>query len=103
MGTTLVAVVFCGNRVSIGHIGGFPLLSPARRQVRAAHPDHSLLQERSKGHLTRTGQIFAEQESRDPRAGHRGSRTADIAEYRVEANDIFLLCSMVSPTWWMPR
>jgi protein phosphatase len=55
MGTTLVSVVFCGNRVSIGHIGDSRCYRLRGEKLEQLTHDHSLLQEQiDGGQLTRS-------------------------------------------------
>ena len=95
MGTTLVSVVFCGNRVSIGHIGDSRCYRLRGEKFEQLTHDHSLLQEQIDG-----GQLTAEQaryslnKNLVTRAlGIEAIVPADIVEYRVEAEDIYLLNS----------
>ncbi|TMH97571.1 MAG: serine/threonine-protein phosphatase [Betaproteobacteria bacterium] len=78
MGTTLVATVFFQNRVSIGHIGDSRCYRLRADRFEQLTHDHSLLQEQiDSGMLTRIEAVVP----------------ADIAEYRVEAEDVYVLCS----------
>jgi len=95
MGTTLVSLVFCGNRVSIGHIGDSRCYRLRGDKFEPLTRDHSLLQEQIDG-----GQISPEQaryslnKNLVTRAlGIEAIVPADISEYRVEADDIYLLNS----------
>jgi protein phosphatase len=95
MGTTLVSVVFCGNRVSIGHIGDSRCYRLRGDKFDQLTRDHSLLQEQIDG-----GQLTAEQAKYSlnknlvTRAlGIEAIVPADIVEYRAEADDIYLLNS----------
>src|SRR5215471_21214532 len=95
MGTTIVGVVFCGNRVSIGHIGDSRCYRLRGDKFEQLTRDHSLLQEQIDG-----GQLTVEQaryslnKNLVTRAlGIEAIVPADIVEYRAEANDIYLLNS----------
>ena len=95
MGTTIVSAVFCGNRVSIGHIGDSRCYRLRGEKFEQLTHDHSLLQEQID-----SGQISVEQAKYSlnknlvTRAlGIEAIVPADIAEYRLEPNDIYLLCS----------
>jgi len=95
MGTTLVCLVFCGNRVSIGHIGDSRCYRLRGDKFEPLTRDHSLLQEQIE-----SGQISPEQaryslnKNLVTRAlGIEAIVPPDIAEYRVEADDIYLLNS----------
>jgi protein phosphatase len=95
MGTTIVGVVFCGNRVSIGHIGDSRCYRLRGDKFEQITHDHSLLQEQIDG-----GQVTPEQaryslnKNLVTRAlGIEAIVPADIVEYRAEADDIYLLNS----------
>ena len=76
MGTTIVAAVFCGNRVSIGHIGDSRCYRLRGEKFEQLTRDHSLLQEQidSGAAHAGAGALLAQQEPRDARARHRGDR-----------------------------
>ncbi|MGI8896028.1 MAG: Stp1/IreP family PP2C-type Ser/Thr phosphatase [Casimicrobiaceae bacterium] len=95
MGTTIVATVFCGNRVSIGHIGDSRCYRLRGEKFEQLTHDHSLLQEQlDSGALTTAQARFSLNKNLVTRAlGIEAIVPADIAEYRMEANDIYLLCS----------
>ena len=86
MGTTIVGIVFCGNRVSIGHIGDSRCYRLRGEKFEQLTRDHSLLQEQIDG-----GQLTAEQaryslnKNLVTRAlGIEAIVPADIVEYRAE-------------------
>ncbi len=95
MGTTLVTAVFCGNRVSIGHIGDSRCYRMRGEKFEQLTHDHSLLQEQiDSGVLTPEQAKFSLNKNLVTRAlGIEAIVPADIVEYRVEADDIYLLCS----------
>jgi protein phosphatase len=95
MGTTLVAAVFCGSRVSIGHIGDSRCYRMRGDKFEQLTHDHSLLQEQiDSGVLTPEQAKYSLNKNLVTRAlGIEAIVPADIVEYRVEANDIYLLCS----------
>ena len=95
MGTTIVATVFHGNRVSIGHIGDSRCYRLRGEKFEQLTHDHSLLQEQiDSGQLTTEQAKYSLNKNLVTRAlGIEAIVPADIAEYRVEANDIYLLCS----------
>ena len=95
MGTTLVCLVFCGNRVSIGHIGDSRCYRLRGDKFEPLTRDHSLLQEQiDSGQLTQEQAKFSLNKNLVTRAlGIEAIVPADIVEYRVEANDIYLLNS----------
>jgi protein phosphatase len=95
MGTTIVAAVFHGNRVSIGHIGDSRCYRLRGEKFEQLTHDHSLLQEQiDSGQLTPEQAKYSLNKNLVTRAlGIEAIVPADIAEYRVEPNDIYLLCS----------
>jgi PPM family protein phosphatase len=95
MGTTIVTAVFCGNRVSIGHIGDSRCYRLRGDKFEQLTRDHSLLQEQiDSGQLTQEQAKFSLNKNLVTRAlGIEAIVPADIVEYRVEAEDIYLLNS----------
>jgi protein phosphatase len=95
MGTTLVATVFHENRISIGHIGDSRCYRLRADKFEQLTHDHSLLQEQiDSGMLTPEQAKYSLNKNLVTRAlGIEAVVPADIAEYRVEADDIYLLCS----------
>jgi protein phosphatase len=95
MGTTIVAAVFCGNRVSIGHIGDSRCYRLRGDRLEQLTHDHSLLQEQiDSGQLTAEQAKYSLNKNLVTRAlGIEAIVPTDITEYRLEANDIYLLCS----------
>src|SRR5438309_11104505 len=95
MGTTIVAAVFYGNRVSIGHIGDSRCYRLRGDKFEQLTHDHSLLQEQiDSGQLTPEQAKYSLNKNLVTRAlGIEAVVPADIAEYRVEADDIYILCS----------
>src|SRR5438034_1141890 len=95
MGTTLVATVFFQNRVSIGHIGDSRCYRLRADKFEQLTHDHSLLQEQiDSGMLTPEQAKYSLNKNLVTRAlGIEAVVPADIAEYRVEAEDIYILCS----------
>jgi len=95
MGTTLVATVFFQNRVSIGHIGDSRCYRLRGEKFEQLTHDHSLLQEQiDSGMLTAEQAKFSLNKNLVTRAlGIEAVVPADISEYRLEAEDLYLLCS----------
>src|SRR5262245_23610139 len=95
MGTTVVAAVFCANRVSIGHIGDSRCYRLRGPKFERLTRDHSLLQEQiDSGMLTPERARYSLNKNLVTRAlGIEEVAPADVSEYRVEANDTFLFCS----------
>lgn len=95
MGTTLVATVFCQTRVSIGHIGDSRCYRLRADRFEQLTHDHSLLQEQiDSGMLTVEQAKYSLNKNLVTRAlGIEAIVPADISEYRIEADDVYLLCS----------
>jgi PPM family protein phosphatase len=95
MGTTVVAAVFHGNRVSVAHIGDSRCYRLRGERFEQLTRDHSLLQEQiDRGQITADQARFSLNKNLVTRAlGIEAIVPADISEYRVEADDIYLLCS----------
>src|SRR5205085_7740295 len=95
MGTTLVATVFCQNRISIGHIGDSRCYRLRIDRFEQLTHDHSLLQEQiDSGMLTQEQAKYSLNKNLVTRAlGIEAVVPPDITEYRVEAEDIYVLCS----------
>ena len=95
MGTTIVAAVFYGNRVSIGHIGDSRCYRLRGDGFEQLTHDHSLLQEQiDSGQLTPEQAKYSLNKNLVTRAlGIEAIVPADIAEYRLEAEDLYLFCS----------
>jgi protein phosphatase len=95
MGTTIVAALFHAARVSIGHIGDSRCYRLRGEKLEQLTHDHSLLQEQiDSGQLTAEQAKYSLNKNLVTRAlGIEAIVPADIAEYRLEADDIYLLCS----------
>jgi protein phosphatase len=95
MGTTIVAAVFHGNRVSIGHIGDSRCYRLRGEKFEQLTHDHSLLQEQiDSGQLTPEQAKYSLNKNLVTRAlGIEAIVPPDISEYRLEADDVYLLCS----------
>jgi PPM family protein phosphatase len=95
MGTTVVLALFADHLVTISHVGDSRAYRLRRGQLEQLTVDHSLVQE-----LLRTGYL-TEEEARV--SEHRNVITRalgidpevepDVEQYRVEPEDIYLLCS----------
>jgi protein phosphatase len=95
MGTTLLALVFCGKQAVVAHIGDSRLYCLNGQRLRQLTYDHTVLQARID-----SGEITPEQAKRAP---HKGMLTRALGvEATVETElrgidvlpgDIFLLCS----------
>ena len=95
MGTTVVAAVFHGNRVSIAHIGDSRCYRLRGERFEQLTRDHSLLQEQiDSGQITADQARYSLNKNLVTRAlGIEAIVPAEISEYRVESDDIYLLCS----------
>ena len=87
--------MFCGNRVSIGHIGDSRCYRLRGEKFEQLTRDHSLLQEQiDGGQLTPEQARFSLNKNLVTRAlGIEAIVPPDIVEYRAEAEDIYLLNS----------
>jgi protein phosphatase len=95
MGTTVVAAVFHGNRVSIAHIGDSRCYRLRGGRFEQLTRDHSLLQEQiDSGQITPDQARYSLNKNLVTRAlGIEAIVPADVSEFRVEADDIYVLCS----------
>ena len=95
MGTTLVVGVFQGRRLLLGHIGDSRCYRLRSGELQQITKDHSLLQEQIEaGLITREQALTAANKNLVTRAlGVEDSVVLDVTEHRVQAGDIYLLCS----------
>ncbi|MBS0402588.1 MAG: serine/threonine-protein phosphatase [Proteobacteria bacterium] len=95
MGTTLVAGVFRGNRLILGHIGDSRCYRLRRGELRQITRDHSWLQEQiDLGLLTPAQAAVSGLGNLVTRAlGVDGEIQPEINEFVVEPQDLFILCS----------
>ena len=95
MGTTVVAVLFYNNRMSIAHVGDSRLYRLRGGRLEQITVDHSLLQELiDKGFYTEEEAKSSNQKNLVTRAmGVEPGVEAEIQEKPVEPGDIYLLCS----------
>lgn len=95
MGTTLVVGVFQADRLMLGHIGDsrcYRLRGGAFQQITK---DHSLLQEQiDAGLITPEQALTSANKNLVTRAlGVEDSVLLDVTEHRVEADDLYVMCS----------
>ena len=95
MGTTLVLSVFQQDRLLLGHIGDSRCYRYRRGQLRQITKDHSLLQEQfDAGLITAEQMATAANKNLVTRAlGVDPEVELELSEYRVESNDLYLMCS----------
>lgn len=95
MGTTLVVGVLQGGRLVLGHIGDSRCYRLRSGQFKQITKDHSLLQEQiDAGLITPEQALTATNKNLVTRAlGVEDSVVLDVSEHRVEAGDLYLLCS----------
>ncbi len=95
MGTTLVATVFYESRVCIGHVGDSRCYRLRGDKLEQLTRDHSLLQEQiDSGLITAEQARYSLNKNLVTRAlGIEAIVPADISEYRLETDDIYMLCS----------
>ena len=95
MGTTLVAIWFRGERVSIAHVGDSRLYRFRAAQLERLTIDHSFVQEQLVAGTLTDDEARASQ-SRHLVTRALGSQPAvapDLSEHEVQQGDIYLLCS----------
>ncbi len=95
MGTTLVACIFCDNKISVAHVGDSRAYRVRNNKLERLTMDHSLLQE-----LVDRG-FYSEEEAQ--RSTNRNYVTralgveptvnVELNEYDCKPGDIYLLCS----------
>ncbi|MEY3219911.1 MAG: hypothetical protein RIT27_1268 [Pseudomonadota bacterium] len=95
MGTTVVAVWFYENYLSIAHVGDSRLYRLRNKELKPLTKDHSVLQQ-----LVDVGLIAAEQAWHAPNKnlitralGVKEQVEVDLQEHKAQENDIYLLCS----------
>lgn len=95
MGTTLVAVMFHDNKMSVAHIGDSRLYRLRGEALTQVTKDHSLLQEQiDSGLLTPEQAKTSNNKNLVTRAlGVDPSVEAEIHDYDTQRGDIYLLCS----------
>lgn len=95
MGTTLVVAVFQAGRVMLGHVGDSRCYRLRGRDFQQITKDHSLLQEQiDAGLITPEQALTSGNKNLITRAlGIATHVLLDVTEHRVEAGDIYLMCS----------
>lgn len=95
MGTTLVAVQFFDNRLTVAHVGDSRLYRLRDGKLMRMTRDHSLLQEQiDSGLLTPEQARFSQNKNLVTRAlGVDTTVNIDVSEHAVRLDDIYLLCS----------
>jgi protein phosphatase len=95
MGTTLVASIFCDNRLIVAHVGDSRLYRFRDNHLTLLTKDHSLLQEQIDAGLLTASQAWqAQHKNLVTRAvGVDPEVTPEIHDHQVLAGDIYLVCS----------
>ena len=95
MGTTLVVGVFQADRLIVGHIGDSRCYRLRGQDCQQITKDHSLLQEQmDAGLITAQQALTSAHKNLVTRAlGVEDTVLLEVNEYRVEAGDIYLMCS----------
>lgn len=95
MGTTLVVGVFQAGRLMLGHIGDSRCYRLRGGNFQQITKDHSLLQEQiDAGLITPEQALTSANKNLVTRAlGVEDSVLLDVTEHRVEAGDVYLMCS----------
>lgn len=95
MGTTIVVVLFHQDRATVAHVGDSRLYRLRQGHLELLTQDHSLLQEQVEmGMITSEDAKVSHNRNLVSRAlGAKAEIGVDVSEHRVQANDIFILCS----------
>jgi len=95
MGTTLVVGVFQADRLVVGHIGDSRCYRLRGQVLQQITKDHSLLQEQlDAGLITAQQALTSVHKNLVTRAlGVEDTVLVEINEHRVEAGDVYLMCS----------
>jgi serine/threonine protein phosphatase PrpC len=95
MGTTLVVAVFQNERLMLGHIGDSRCYRLRGAEFQQISKDHSLLQEQlDAGLITPEQAKTSLNKNLVTRAlGVEDTVMLEVQEYRVEENDVYLMCS----------
>lgn len=95
MGTTVVALMFYDNRLTVAHLGDSRLYRLRNDNLEQMTMDHSLVQElENLGHYTHEEAINSPQKNYITRAmGVDSNPDVDIRESPVMPDDIYLICS----------
>ena len=95
MGTTVAAVVICGNRLSIAHIGDSRVYLVRSGNIEQLTDDHSVVNEQVKRDLiTREEAASSTTKNYLTKAmGISAEMEADLSEMTLLAGDILLLCT----------
>ncbi|HEY6773816.1 MAG TPA: Stp1/IreP family PP2C-type Ser/Thr phosphatase [Oxalicibacterium sp.] len=95
MGTTLVAALFRHDRIVLAHLGDSRCYRFRQGELQLLTRDHSLLQEQiDAGLVSPEWARYAPNKNLITRAlGVAPQVDVEINDYRIEANDVYLLCS----------
>lgn len=95
MGTTLVAVQFYANRLTVAHLGDSRLYRLREEELQLLTRDHSLLQEQiDSGVLTPEQARFSLNKNLVMRAlGVEPAVATELSDHEVLPGDVYLLCS----------
>lgn len=95
MGTTLVAAVFCDDKLTVAHVGDSRLYRLRGEQFSALTHDHSLLQEQiDSGEISAEDARYSINRNLVTRAvGIDPEVEAEVNVYPVRPGDVYLLCS----------
>lgn len=95
MGTTLVAAVFRGERLTIAHVGDSRAYRFRQGEIQQITRDHSFLQEQiDAGLIDAESARFSQNKNLVTRAvGVAAAMEVEIHDHQTKAGDIYLLCS----------
>ena len=93
MGSTLVAALVRGSRLTVAHCGDSRIYRLRGSEVKALTRDHSVWAEMEAAGLAGDRANFAWKNQITRALGLEGHSNADVATFEVERGDVYLLCS----------
>lgn len=93
MGTTCSALIVCGGRGFVGHVGDSRIYRLRGGSVEQLTDDHSLLNEMIRQGRAKAGDSIPNQNAVTRAVGVRDSVEVDVEEIELRDGDRFLLCS----------
>ncbi|QDG54330.1 cyclic nucleotide-binding domain-containing protein [Persicimonas caeni] len=93
MGTTCSALIVCGGRGFVGHVGDSRIYRVRSGRVEQLTDDHSLLNEMIRQGRAKAGDSIPNQNAVTRAVGVRDSVEVDVDEIEILDGDRFLLCS----------
>jgi protein phosphatase len=96
MGTTLVSVLVCGDKIYVGHVGDSRVYRLRENGIQQLTRDHSLLEDykEAKPDMTEEEERNFPHKNVITRAlGMRETVQVDIRGHQIKSGDIYILCS----------